>query len=625
MVQHSCSVCAAWRARTEQKDPTTTPHVSDVSVSSVSVSVSKTEIPESENNGQLVVVRLSPFPKTQIKQMATSQEQAAPAPPAAEAPRPSSSHGPSRTLTSISLAIAFLAAGFSLYQPTALQPSSAGASNRISEITSSYPSRSGAYPYNIITTDESINEIGQRPINNSVPNVHFTLAENGNGTMPGLSLESVNFKDIDDIIGKHCCKIANMPQERCLPNSGARLISDTGVRLMSFNDLENGQRVYCVPQATHFVWPLHFVGKEFYPKNVIGPIPGQPIKLKQLSNQPRVFSVSNFVSPEEIEEIMRTNMHRLTPSEVGFGGWQDDTRTSTTSWDEKSKASKLIQKRTFEILGMDYFSELADTLQVLRYTSDGNGSGQWYKPHTDWFDESSYDGHDPLINNGSNRFATMFLYLSDVEEGGATVFPHSTTHEGYNGEKIVHDGTIDTPSYINTAEARKACTKESTALKSYPVQGNAVLFYNQGPTGELDAYSLHGGCPPLKGTKMSANVWVWNRQSPPKSSAKDVDPKRGATPVEGQIQIEFTNTRKSQVDLYWDAMTPRSGFEDLQAFTNAFKTNKDRFHSQGVLKAGRALELNSFESHVFVAIDSETKECVWVGAVSPDNKEFLLK
>lgn len=538
----------------------------------------------------------------------------------------------SATLTVITVAFALLAVAFSLYNPALLQPSAAVLASQqfVDAITSTYPSRAASYPYNVLPIESQVNSIGQRPVNNSVPNVRFFLAENGVGNTTGVQLDSEKFTDIDDVIVTHCCTTISphLAKSRCAANSGARLVSDTGVRLLSFNDLENDQRVYCVPQGTHFVWPLHQVGKEFYPKNVVGPVPGKPIKLKQLSMQPRVFSVSNFVSPEEIEELMRTNLHRLTPSEVGFGGWQDETRTSSTSWDERSKASKMIQQRTFEILAMDYDPQLADTLQVLRYTSDGaGGQGQWYKPHTDWFDESSYDGHDPMVNNGSNRFATMFLYLSDVDEGGATVFPHSTTHEGYNGEKIVHDGTINTPSYINTNEARKACQKNSTALKTYPIQGHAVLFYNQGPYGELDAYSLHGGCPPIKGIKMSANVWVWNRKSPPKSSAKDKDPTKGGSKAKpaGQLTVNFVNTRKHNLVLYWDSTTPKTGLTNFQAFTEQVKNNPARFHKQADMQPGRAMELNSYKSHVFVGVDTSTDQVVFVGAVDETRLDFMIE
>ena len=168
----------------------------------------------------------------------------------------------------------------------------------------------------------------------------------------------------------------------------------------------------------------------------------------------------------------------------------------------------MLQARAFDILGMDRQPILADALQVLRYEP-----GEWYKPHTDYFDEKGFDGHDPTVNNGTNRFATVFVYLSDVEEGGHTVFPLSTSHEGYNGEKLVHDGTVDTPGYIDTQEAKWCCNTSSTALRSKPVKGNAVIFYSQLPDGNLDPYSLHGGCPPIKGTKLSGVfsvcVCVW--------------------------------------------------------------------------------------------------------------------
>lgn len=51
-------------------------------------------------------------------------------------------------------------------------------------------------------------------------------------------------------------------------------------------------------------------------------------------------------------------------------------------------------------------------LQVLRYQST-----QKYDPHHDYF---SFAGRD---DNGGNRMATVLMYLTDVEQGGETVFP----------------------------------------------------------------------------------------------------------------------------------------------------------------------------------------------------------
>jgi len=488
-------------------------------------------------------------------------------------------------------------------------------------ILSTVPTRSTQYRANLEVNDPLVNEIGQRPIDNSIK-VKFTLHANGQGADEGIAINSVDFANIDEIISKYCCDLMSMQPSRCAPNSGARLINEAGVRMLSFNDVEEGQRVYCVPQGVHFVWPMKKTGYVFYPKNVKTAIEGRPIKMKQLSENVRAFSVDNFVSDDEIEDILRSNRNRMTPSEVGFGGWRDDTRTSSTSWDFTSKASKAIQKRTFELLGMDFVPELSDTLQVLRYTSDGgmNGMGQWYKPHVDWFHSGGYDGHDPKVENGTNRFATMFLYLSTVPKGGATVFPLSTTHEGYNGEKLVHDGTVNTPGYIDTKEAKYCCNETSTALRSNPIKGNAVLFYSQGPDGTLDPWSLHGGCPPVEGEKWSANVWVWNRPRPDKSKAKDMpkNAKKPSHPLEQRIVLK--NMFPFPVDLYWDSNAPVEGLQDLDLFTENFRSDEEaslgRFHTQGSLPSRNpGYTISSYLGHVFIAVDKTSKRVVWVGKV----------
>jgi len=73
-------------------------------------------------------------------------------------------------------------------------------------------------------------------------------------------------------------------------------------------------------------------------------------------------------------------------------------------------------------LGFDQYHEsLADGLQVLRYNKT-----KAYVPHFDWIeDPTKKEEHDfDSERVGSNRFATILLYFTDLTDdaGGQTVF-----------------------------------------------------------------------------------------------------------------------------------------------------------------------------------------------------------
>ena len=124
--------------------------------------------------------------------------------------------------------------------------------------------------------------------------------------------------------------------------------------------------------------------------------------------------------------------------------------------------------------------------QVLRY-----GETELYRAHHDYFNPSLYSQDENtlrLIMNGKrNRMATVFCYLSDVAEGGETVFPRFN-----NGPQ---------PSDMGD------CSK---GLLVEPERGKVIIFYSLLADGSRDPLSLHGACPVKDGVKWAANKWVWN-------------------------------------------------------------------------------------------------------------------
>lgn len=107
----------------------------------------------------------------------------------------------------------------------------------------------------------------------------------------------------------------------------------------------------------------------------------------------------------------------------------------------------------------------------------------------------SEDGlSSPSFKVEKNRIFTMLPYLSDVEEGGETVFPEAPG-PGLFGR--------------NTAK-RQGMDSCHQGIHVPPIKGSAAFFYHLLPNMVIDELSSHGGCPPVRGIKYAMNIFCWN-------------------------------------------------------------------------------------------------------------------
>ena len=175
--------------------------------------------------------------------------------------------------------------------------------------------------------------------------------------------------------------------------------------------------------------------------------------------------------------VSRGGLHKsgVVDAETG-GSLLSDIRTSSGSFIGR-RFDNITQSVEARIAVWSQIpEEHGEAIQVLRYEI-----GQEYRAHFDYF------FHKQGMAN--NRIATVLLYLSDVEEGGETVFPNAAA-----------------PASQLAGGNWSKCAQQGLAVK--PVKGDALLFWSMKVGGELDGGSSHAGCPVLKGEKWTATKWM---------------------------------------------------------------------------------------------------------------------
>jgi len=367
------------------------------------------------------------------------------------------------------------------------------------------------------------------------------------------------------------------------------MADEDGMNVSSWDRLvavPEDRRVFSVvPDGRPFQWGPRPLGTRFPVK-----IDGQEgVEMETVAHSPRVFLIHNLFTENEALWLIeragnRTGENALKTSGIGFKttGARNtgSTRTSMNAFDSDSPMAKTLIRRCFEVLRMPFAMSQADGLQILRYEE-----GQAYISHTDWFalDAASGYNFDSRTPAGSNRYATVFLYLLTPPDGGYTVFPKARIEEGLRDSDFISRGN-DKERFDEAMKEAKAFYKPGaweielteecfSKLAVKPVRLGAALFYHQEPmTGQLLPEAEHGACPIMAGTKWGANLWIWNR---PRHLSSDT----GRSSAPEAVHVTFTNSHEKPLDLSFT-------MDDGEVWTY-FST----------LQPGQKSSANSYENH----------------------------
>uniref|UniRef100_H3AP05 procollagen-proline 4-dioxygenase n=1 Tax=Latimeria chalumnae TaxID=7897 RepID=H3AP05_LATCH len=196
-----------------------------------------------------------------------------------------------------------------------------------------------------------------------------------------------------------------------------------------------------------------------------------PMKEEDEWDSPHIVRYHQVLSDEEInriKELAKPRLARATVRDPKTGVLTvANYRVSKSAWldDDEDPVIARVNQRISDITGLS--TKTAELLQVANY-----GVGGQYEPHYDFSRKEERDAFKSL--GTGNRMATFLNYMSDVEAGGATVFPDF-------GAAI------------------------------WPKKGTAVFWYNLFRSGEGDYRTRHAACPVLVGSKWVSNKWIHER------------------------------------------------------------------------------------------------------------------
>ncbi|XP_039275487.1 prolyl 4-hydroxylase subunit alpha-2 [Nilaparvata lugens] len=191
-----------------------------------------------------------------------------------------------------------------------------------------------------------------------------------------------------------------------------------------------------------------------------------PLKEEEAYLEPRIVLYRDVIYDSEIELLKKMALPKLKVMNLNKASNTVALyRISAGAWlyDDDHPSIERLSKRVEYMTSLDM--SYAESLHVTNY-----GIGGYYEAHHDYLSEELFKNYGRRKQLG-NRIATLMFYLSDVIQGGATVFP-----------------------LLN--------------VTIWPEKGSAVFWYNLLHSGERDTATFHAACPVLVGSKWVSTKWV---------------------------------------------------------------------------------------------------------------------
>jgi len=202
-------------------------------------------------------------------------------------------------------------------------------------------------------------------------------------------------------------------------------------------------------------------------KRVSAKLARNPLITRIESDQVEIYARRDFLSAKECRGLRTIIDAEAQPSRLFSGTQGPDYRSSYSAHMGSAPLVRDIENRITSLMGTDRAS--GEPIQGQRYTR-----GQEYKPHCDYFpvDHSLWKEMEP---EGGQRCWTAMIYLSDVEAGGETWFPHAS-------------------------------------FSIPPVEGTILMWNNLLSTGAVNPDTLHAAKPVQSGVKYIVTKWFRERQ-----------------------------------------------------------------------------------------------------------------